>query len=321
MSDHGTRYADSSFDEIVRRLKSVYEAASLEIVRRLNEHQQRYITEDAVKRAQVKSGELSESDYQSWVAGHVFRGKIWEKQVESIATTLLEANRAANDIIEGKKQAVFGENASFQAYKLEKDANLDLGFTVYDSATVTRLLRDQPALLPTKKVSVTKDTAWNRKKIASIIAREIITGASIDDVAKTMAEELSSTNKAAMTRYARTAMTAAQNAGRMEVLEEAQEMGVRVKKIWLATLDNRTREAHADLDGQIQDVDAPFHSSLGPIMYPGDPAADPANTWNCRCTLIYEYEEYPKSHAQRYDQLHGEDIEDMTYDEWREWAE
>ena len=39
------------------------------------------------------------------------------------------------------------------------------------------------------------------------------------------------------------------------------------------------------LDGQLADVDKPFHSELGDIMYPGDPEADPANVYNCRCTL------------------------------------
>lgn len=320
MSDPGTRYADSTFGEIVDRLKRVYESASKEIAERLDEHQRRFNAQDKRKRLQVESGKLSKRAYEQWVSGHVFRGKLWEQKAESVTTTLLTANQQAVRIIDGKRRAVFGENASYQAYRLEHDANMDLGFTVYDSAAVTKLLRDQPALLPVKDVKPDKDTAWNRKTMSSVIAREIITGAPIEDIAATLAKELGRKNDAAMTRWARTAMTGAQNAGRMEVLHEAQEMGIRVRKGWLATLDHRTRPTHQHLDGQFQDVDKPFDSDLGPIMYPGDPAADEANTWNCRCTLIYDYIEYPKEEARRYDQEAGVEIGDMTYDEWKEWA-
>ena len=47
----------------------------------------------------------------------------------------------------------------------------------------------------------------------------------------------------------------------------------------------RTAHAHRLLDGQLADVDKPFKSELGDIMYPGDPTADPSNVYNCRCTI------------------------------------
>ena len=56
----------------------------------------------------------------------------------------------------------------------------------------------------------------------------------------------------------------------------------------MAAIDARTREAHRLLDGQEQEIDDPFESELGPIMYPGDVEADPANTYNCRCSLTYK---------------------------------
>ena len=51
-------------------------------------------------------------------------------------------------------------------------------------------------------------------------------------------------------RTARTATTAAQNAGRMDSYHATEGMGIKLKKEWLATLDGRTRHAHAMLDGQ-----------------------------------------------------------------------
>ena len=47
----------------------------------------------------------------------------------------------------------------------------------------------------------------------------------------------------------------------------------------------RTRHAHRLLDGQLADVDKPFGANSEIFMYPGDPEADPANVYNCRCTI------------------------------------
>lgn len=110
-------------------------------------------------------------------------------------------------------------------------------------------------------------------------------------------------------------MTGAQNAGRIEAMHDAEDMGITVKKRWIATLDKRTRDAHAELDGQIVDVDEPFTVNGMTIMYPGDPNADPSLVYNCRCTLGYEYPEY-STRGQRRDNETGEVIDYKTYKEW-----
>jgi SPP1 gp7 family putative phage head morphogenesis protein len=236
----------------------------------------------------------------------------------------LYANEQANAIVEGQKRAVFTENMAFQAYEIEHGLGMELSFSIYDSAAVTRLLREQPELLPRRIINGIKDMAWNRTKIANCIIQGIIQGESIPTIAQRIARETSSSNMHAMIRYARTAMTGAQNAGRMEMLREAQQMGIDVKKKWLATLDGRTRDAHRALDGQVQEVEKPFKSELGDIMYPGDFQAHPANVYNCRCTLVYEYPKYLPQNAERraYNNPRSRESElipDMTYREWRRW--
>lgn len=318
MSDPGTRKADATHAEIAKRLHTVYGAAARDIVDRLDKHQRRLIVEDAKRRQLVKAGKLDEKEYQAWLTDQVYRGKTWRDQVSDLTAAMLDANRQAARIINGQQIDVFVENANWTAYSLAMDTRAAVNWTLYDRAAVTRLIRNQPGLLPHKTVNAAKDTAWNRKTIAAEVTRGILSGASIPEIAENLGKALGSKNEKAMVRYARTAMTGAQNAGRMEMLEDAQRMGIRVKKTWLATLDAATREAHRSLDGQTQPIDRPFDSELGEIMYPGDPNADPANTWNCRCTLIYETEEYPLQDAMRYDQEHGMDIEDMDYEEWME---
>lgn len=58
-------------------------------------------------------------------------------------------------------------------------------------------------------------------------------------------------------------------------------------KIWLATEDERTRETHAEADGQEVPLDQPFQVGDDLLMYPGDPDGSDAEVCNCRCTIIY----------------------------------
>ena len=67
----------------------------------------------------------------------------------------------------------------------------------------------------------------------------------------------------------------------MDSYKAASDMGIKVRKRWVATKDGRTRHAHQKLDGQTVDWDESFTSELGKIRFPGDPRAKPANTYNC----------------------------------------
>jgi uncharacterized protein with gpF-like domain len=92
-------------------------------------------------------------------------------------------------------------------------------------------------------------------------------------------------DKKSAIRNARTMTTAAENKGRQDSFKKAQDDGVIMGREWVATSDDRTREWHSELDGVIVGVDEPWENEYGEIMYPGDPDADPANVYNCRCSI------------------------------------
>ena len=104
-------------------------------------------------------------------------------------------------------------------------------------------------------------------------------------------------------RAARTAVTAAENAGRMDSYHAAEKMGIKLRKRWLSTLDGRTRHAHAILDGQTVDVDKPFKVDGREIRFPGDPQAAPYLVYNCRCSLVADVIGIPKDDTLRRDQI------------------
>ena len=66
----------------------------------------------------------------------------------------------------------------------------------------------------------------------------------------------------------------------------ARATGLDLDKEWIATRDGRTREDHADADGQRVPLDQPFVVGGVEMDTPGT-SGDPAEDINCRCTQGY----------------------------------
>lgn len=78
----------------------------------------------------------------------------------------------------------------------------------------------------------------------------------------------------------------------VNAVEEGKIEQERIRRFWVATADGRTRDHHRNdmgvpsLNKDGVGLFEPFKSSMGPIMYPGDPNAPAANSINCRCSVF-----------------------------------
>lgn len=317
MIDYGTRQTDLAVKRTEWRLSRVYRQAQRDIDEKLKDWQKRHAEREKRYRQQLADGKITQADFDAWMRGQVFQDKQWQARKAEIDRILLNADREAQRIVNEGKISVFADNANYIGYDLERNGNVNTGFTLYDQNTVGRLIKNDPQILPKPAPGVQKDKAYTyyNKLMNSAITQGIVQGETIPQIAKRIIDKTGESTYASAVRNARTAYTGAQNAGRMEGLHQAQALGIKVKKQWMATLDDRTRDTHADLDGQIREVDEPFEVDDMKIDYPGDPTADPSLVYNCRCTLVYVYPDYP-SEMQRRDNETGEIVEDMTYREW-----
>lgn len=317
MADPGTVATDIQVAEIEKELKAVYNKAYKDILQKQKDFQAKHQAKDAIYQKKMANGEITKEQYQAWLKGQVFQGDQWQAKKKQILDTIYNTNKIATEIVNGKMSDVFAGNANYMAYSLEKSVGVSFGFGLYDSATVVNLIKNNSTLLPPKKLDPVKDKAWNNKKINRAISLGIVEGESLDKIATRLADVTSSTNFNSMRTIARTAMTGAQNAGREFRLQEAADLGIGVKKEWMATLDEVTRLMHRELDGQKQDLDKPFEVSGLKIRYPGDPTAKGMLVYNCRCTMVGDIDEYPATYN-RYDNIDGKPIQGMTYKEWEE---
>ena len=292
MADYMQKYADKEVEKLGRKIGRTYRQAAKEIDEKLESF---WKTHDVISKKMlqdVKDGVITKKDYEDWLRNQVFRGERWQSKLDQITKTYIEADEKARKMVGNADRDIFVNAANWQARDTAKAINGAVSFDMYDRRTVDRLLKDDPKMLPEWKIDQKKDYIWNEKRVRNAVNQGIIQGESVYDIGKRLTNELSASNASKMDMFARTAVTGAQNAGRIERLHEAEEMGIKVRKKWLSAHDARVRDAHADLDGVEVDVDEPFHNDLGDIMYPGDPSADPANVYNCRCTLIYVYPKY-----------------------------
>jgi SPP1 gp7 family putative phage head morphogenesis protein len=161
------------------------------------------------------------------------------------------------------------------------------------------------------------DLAWGKKQITASVTSGIIQGKSVGKIANDLQKRINTMNRSSALRSARTAVTGAQNAGRMDSYAAAEKMGVKLQKEWVATLDGRTRHSHAMLDGDRVDTGKKFSNGC---RFPGDPSGPSWEVYNCRCTMIAAVSGVDTTAAERRAKSHetGKNavVSGMTFKEW-----
>lgn len=318
MPDQGHIETERILRETEADVQRVYRKAVEETQKKLEDYLRRFEIKDNIKRQQLDRGEITAQEYADWKKGQILIGQRWEELRDTLAQDLHNSNAIARSIVQGHMPEAYAVNHNYATFQIEKGSMVDTSYTLYDRQTVERIIRDQPELLPppgkrmSERIAANKDIAWQRGQIQSVTMQSILQGESIPKMARRIAREMGEKNNKAAIRYARTAMTGAQNAGRVDAYKRAEKMGIDLEQEWLATLDGRTRHEHRFLDGQHVPVGEAFTVDGYKIRYPGDPSAPGYLIWNCRCTLVPRVKGVDQSDAPRNSKLG-----DMTYDEWK----
>ena len=276
--------------------------------------------------------------------------------VDQLARDYANYAQIARSIAYGELPDIYATNFNYGTYLFEVSTNIadiGTGFTLYNRDAVAHLFKDgtfwhAPGKAVSEKIATGKLIQWEKGQIQSVMMQGILQGESIPHLAdrlqgavgdsilesdiknrdkmtsKEVAETLAKRNRAAAIRNARTMVTGVQNAARVDSYkrgdEIAQKYGLRVYKQWLATLDGRTRHWHAELDEVTVPEEEPFVNDYGEIDYPGDPGADPANVYNCRCTLIPAIKGIGFNNSvspQASGRVMGRGVENTSYNEWK----
>jgi len=121
-----------------------------------------------------------------------------------------------------------------------------------------------------------------RNQIVRAVAQGYTDGLGQAGVAGYIRDLIPSFTQARAALIARTETHGAANYGANEA---ARETGLRLRREWISSDDERTRESHALANGQIVGQDEPFAVGDASLMYPGDPSGPASETINCRCAI------------------------------------
>jgi 8-oxo-dGTP pyrophosphatase MutT (NUDIX family) len=113
-------------------------------------------------------------------------------------------------------------------------------------------------------------------------------GESMKEIAQRI-EDVAVIKAAKATVIAHTTAMAAINGGEYEQMRQlTATLGVTCTKQWEATEDSHTRPTHHAADGQVVNLDEPFHVGEASLAFPSDPTGPPNEVISCRCSTLYD---------------------------------
>ena len=158
-----------------------------------------------------------------------------------------------------------------------------------DQKAVTRAIQTDSKISQGLYTRLGEDVKSLKTSIRAELSRGIANGSTWNDVARKIGKAFKNTpfSKAYNNsmRIARTEGHRVQIRSAMDAQQAAKDKGADVVKQWDATLDDRTRETHRILDGQIRELDEPFKVGGMRADAPGM-FNNPAEDCNCRCALL-----------------------------------
>ena len=317
---------DKELAKLEKRIAKIYKEAADDLQKTIDDYFAKFAKRDAKQKARLEAGEITEQEYKQWRLAQMGRGERFKALQSRVAERYTEANETAVRYVNDATPGIYSLNRNYSAYTIEKVAG-NVGFDLWDEQTVKRLIVDNPEVMPyyppEKALKRGIDLAYGKRQISASVTSSILQGKSIPGIAKDLQTRMPEMNKSSAVRTARTAVTNAQNAGRMDSYVAATKMGIEMEREWVSALDARTRHEHAEADGQVVGVDKPFIVGSEKLMFPGDRSGSGWNIYNCRCTQIAKVKGVDTSDAKRRarDPETGESvlIENMTYAEWAGW--
>lgn len=248
----------------------------------------------------AKDGKLSTADLSKY------------NRLTNLEKNIADNLKTAYDVqVRTTKKAVKGAFESafyYSTFELEQEAKIPLMFGLLKKEAVNAVV-EGPHRWPQIAKGHTKLT---NAKIRDQIMQGVVQGKDAGQVTKAIAKEMNIAASKAC-RIVRTETHRAQNQGSLDSYTEAYKKGVLIQKVWVATLDDRTRDSHRVMDGQVVEVYEDF-------IMPGDIKASApglsgsaSGDINCRCTIRAEVVGFtPQARRAREDGI----IPQQTYQQW-----
>lgn len=304
MADKVREWTDKKLSKMEKEISKQYKQAEKELTQKWNDYMKSGESKlsalenaysEALKSGDSKSISDAKKTLQDAKKSFTLQNDHFKDMVDSVTMDMAQINKMTLTYVNGQLPIIYAEN--YQQVKEVVD-NIGISYTLTDKNTIIKLVEQGKSRTPFMNspnyLKISKDKRWNTKKINSSVLQGILQGEPMDKIAKRLLPIVDN-NKASAIRNARTLVTGAENSGRLDSYKELEEQGLILKKVWIATSDDRTREWHLSMDGQEVDIDDVFVDGLeNELECPGDPNGAPETVYNCRCTMKAKVEGFRK---------------------------
>lgn len=192
------------------------------------------------------------------------------KNIKASIDVILFDRNQARSVFRKTATALMRMTVSESAAKEINEYGLGIDFNLVDH-NVTNWINNK-AFKFADEVNMTTEEA-----LRETLKEAISAGDSLSMVEDRIAEVFDIARGSRTAMISRTEVISASNEGAMESYIQS---GVVDSTEWITSRDNRVRDEHL-IDGETVKIKEPFSNGL---LYPGDPAGEPGNIINCRCT-------------------------------------
>jgi len=217
-------------------------------------------------------------------------------------------------------KSIFEENYYRTGYAIENSLALQLYFGLLDNNTIKAALYN-----PMDRIKwperLREHARIYVRAIKQELAQGLVEGKGYGEIAKRITEKSEITATKAI-RIIRTEGHRVQNASRIIALEKtekaADNLGIKTERIWVATLDERTRSSHQKMDGQkarMINGELQFRFPSGVTTIGPGLSGIAEEDINCRCSVITKLSNHPPK--LRKDNVSKKLISYMNYEEWK----
>lgn len=329
MAYYSDNWTDKELEALEQRIAQVFKDAEKDLDKEVKDYFAKFVLRDKEMQQLANAGEITQQELQMWRLTQMGRGERFEKLRDKVAERYTQANEVANAYVNDATPSIYSLNRNYEAYTIEKAVG-SCDFTLWDESTVRRLLVEQPDIMPyypkARALDRGIDLAYGKSQITKHVTSGIIRGLAPGKIANELMSSVTGMNRDSAVRAARTGITTAQNAGRMDSYVAAEKMGIQIRRKWMCTKDSRTRFDHGMADGQIVvGTKKPFDVGGYKMMFPGDKSmgAPGHQIYNCRCTTRTVekdgIEAEPRQMRVRNADGEWELVNEMTYSDWKKW--
>lgn len=292
MVDIGYKQTNESINKLEKDLEAIYIKAYAKIKQDLSIEMQKIKELPPTATAQERYIEAQKANRL-------------EKIALKLTDLLNQTNKAAMDISYDTWIKSYIDNYNFASYVLGVGTDNIDNFPPITQNEAEKVLKDDTNPLNIIAMDDLEDKKQLSRDIKSVLIAGVLAGLTISTINKNLKSVIDKNYNQAV-KIGTTETGRVESVAKFSVFEKgSNEHGIKQEKEWIATLDKRTRRAHAKADGQTVPLDKPFIVGGEKMMYPRDPAGGASNVIRCRCQMITKIKDLDPSVYDR-----------ITYKEW-----